>query len=261
MSVAAHRLRHLSQRPIYAADSSHCARPGLSLSIQTNWPPSGRSVHWAICTGKKEKNGVTSTAAWRDATGRCGGKTLVSEIPPLSYYGTFLRIVNLFSRSANLVHARINSRGQNERAPIVSPARFTKYRPLCDERKRISSQRIDLPITINNISYKRIFKSVLFKVDESKCKRDTSANISIVPCFDSAKSILCVARLLIWCNNGRSYLDRKYISLLFASRERMGRHSVWEPSHMISFVIDDFRRSFFSKDLQKPFSKTLILHK
>jgi len=37
--------------------------------------------------------------------GRCDGKTLASEIPPLSYYGASPRTVNPLPRLANPLHA------------------------------------------------------------------------------------------------------------------------------------------------------------
>lgn len=138
MSIAARRLRHLSQRPIYAADSSHCASPGLSLSIQTNWPSAGRSVHWAICTGKREKNGVTSTVGatrrqmrWKNSRVRNSPAVLLWDFP------ADRKSLPAIGES----RARTNKQSRTKReVPIVSPARFTKYRPLCGRKGKILSR-------------------------------------------------------------------------------------------------------------------------
>lgn len=98
--------------------------------------PAGRSIEQSA-QGKERK--MASRPARR--AGRCDGKTLASEIPPLSYYGTFPRIVNLFPRSAEslLLRARTNKQPRTKRGPGPSPLTREVYKisPFVPERESL----------------------------------------------------------------------------------------------------------------------------
>lgn len=78
---------------------------------QIDHRPAGRSIEQSA-----QRKGRKMASP---CTGRCGGKTLASEIPLLSYYETFPRIVNLFPRIGRS-HARTNKQSRTKHALIVS---------------------------------------------------------------------------------------------------------------------------------------------
>jgi len=99
--------------------------------------PTGRSIEQST-QGKGRK--MASQARSTRRASRCGAwKTLASEIPPLSYYRTFpadRKSLPAIDES----RARTNKQSRTKREDsIVSPATFTKYRPLCNRKGRILS--------------------------------------------------------------------------------------------------------------------------